>query len=71
MLLAALDRGHLLAALREEPAGTMTFRVLYALLTGQGDLPGDPVAAWRELAAGPGGTEAASDFLGTSPGSPG
>jgi hypothetical protein len=63
LLLAALDRGQLLAALREEPSGGTAFRVVHALLTGHHDLLGDPVAAWRELAAGPGGAEAASGFL--------
>ena len=37
---------------------------MHALLTGQDGLLGDPVAVWRELAAGPGGAEAASGFLG-------
>jgi hypothetical protein len=64
LLLAALDRPQLLAALRQEPAGAVAFRVTHALLTGHDGLLGDPVAAWRELAAGPGGTEAASAFLG-------
>ncbi|MEU4077729.1 hypothetical protein [Streptomyces venezuelae] len=64
LLLAALDRRQLLAALRERPAGDAAFRVVHALLTGHDDLLGEPVAAWRELAAGPGGAEAASGFLG-------
>ncbi|WP_247701350.1 hypothetical protein [Streptomyces sp. RM72] len=64
LLLTALDRGQLLAVLREEPSGGAAFRVVHALLTGQADLLGDPTAAWRELAAGPGGAEAASGFLG-------
>ncbi|MEV7157266.1 hypothetical protein AB0N77_22005 [Streptomyces misionensis] len=64
LLLAALDRGQLLAALRTEPAGAVAFRVVHALLTGYDDLLGEPVAAWRELAAGPGGAAAASGFLG-------
>nr|WP_258404872.1 hypothetical protein [Streptomyces sp. F12] len=64
LLLAALGRRQLLAALRTEPAGAVAFRVVHALLTGHDGLLGDPVAAWRELAAGPGGTEAASAFLG-------
>ncbi|MER8120662.1 hypothetical protein [Streptomyces sp. NPDC094031] len=64
LLLAALDRGQLLAALREEPAGAIAFRVVHALLTGHHGLLGEPVAAWRELAAGLGGAEAASGFLG-------
>ncbi|MFF2521450.1 hypothetical protein [Streptomyces liangshanensis] len=59
LLLAALDRGQLLAALREEPSGGTAFRVVHALLTGHEGLLGDPMAAWRELAASPGGTEAA------------
>ncbi|MFB6904871.1 hypothetical protein ACFCWB_11460 [Streptomyces bacillaris] len=42
----------------------MAFRVGHALLTGHNDLLGDSANAWRELAAGPGGTQAASDFLG-------
>ncbi|WP_311315074.1 hypothetical protein [Streptomyces naphthomycinicus] len=37
--------------------------MVHALLTGHDGLLGDPTAAWRELAAGPGGAEAASDFL--------
>ncbi|WP_405429650.1 hypothetical protein [Streptomyces anulatus] len=64
LLLAALDRGRLLAVLRAQPCGGAAFRVGHALLSGHDDLLGDPVNAWRELAAGPGGTEAASDFLG-------
>ncbi|GHG13532.1 hypothetical protein GCM10017667_54320 [Streptomyces filamentosus] len=64
LLLTALDCGQLLAVLREEPSGGAAFRVVHALLTGQADLLGDPTAAWRELAAGPGGAEAASGFLG-------
>ncbi|MFJ2218177.1 hypothetical protein ACIQVO_38250 [Streptomyces sp. NPDC101062] len=64
LLLAALDRRRLLAALREEPAGAIAFRVVHALLTGHDGLLGEPASAWRELAAGPGGAEAASGFLG-------
>ncbi|MEO3978966.1 hypothetical protein [Streptomyces sp. CAU 1734] len=64
LLLAALDRRRLLATLREEPAGAIAFRVVYALLTGHDGLLGHPADAWRELAAGPGGAEAASGFLG-------
>ncbi|MFC8704904.1 hypothetical protein ACFUIV_22335 [Streptomyces anulatus] len=64
LLLAALDRRQLLAALREEPDGTLAFRVVHALRTGHDTLLGDPTAAWRELAAGPDGAEAASGFLG-------
>ncbi|MER6685458.1 hypothetical protein [Streptomyces olivaceoviridis] len=64
LLLAALDGGQLLAALREEPSGRAAFRVIHALLTGHDELLGDPVATWRELAAGPGGAETASAFLG-------
>ncbi|WP_225827099.1 hypothetical protein [Streptomyces naphthomycinicus] len=64
LLLAALDRRQLLAALREEPASAITFRVVHTLLTGHDGLLGDPTAAWRELAAGPGGAEVASGFLG-------
>ncbi|MFJ6438711.1 hypothetical protein [Streptomyces sp. NPDC091416] len=64
LLLAALDRRQLLAALREEPAGALAFRVVHALLTGHDSLLGDPTAAWRELATGPDGAEAASGFLG-------
>ncbi|MFD7859038.1 hypothetical protein ACFV6B_32855 [Streptomyces microflavus] len=63
-LLAALDRSQLLAALRDQPSGGVARRVGHALLTGHDDLLGDPANAWRELAAGPGGTQAASDFLG-------
>ncbi|MET8608906.1 hypothetical protein ABZV92_35780 [Streptomyces rubiginosohelvolus] len=64
LLLAALDRRQLLAALREEPAGAVAFRVVHALLTGHDSLLGDPTDAWRELATGPDGAEAASGFLG-------
>ncbi|MFJ4932128.1 hypothetical protein [Streptomyces sp. NPDC088736] len=64
LLLAALDRRQVLAALREEPAGAIAFRVVHALLTGHDGLLGEPMAAWQELAAGPGGAEATSDFLG-------
>ncbi|MEU5137020.1 hypothetical protein [Streptomyces californicus] len=64
LLLAALGRRQLLAALREEPAGAVAFRVVHALLTGHDSLLGDPTSAWRELAAGPDGAEAASGFLG-------
>ncbi|WP_240679442.1 hypothetical protein [Streptomyces sp. B29(2018)] len=64
LLLAALDRRQLLAALRAEPAGTLAFRVVHALLTGHDTLLGDPTDAWRELATGPDGAEAASGFLG-------
>ncbi|WP_443977607.1 hypothetical protein [Streptomyces anulatus] len=64
LLLAALDRRQLLAALREEPDGAVAFRVVHALLTGHDSLLGDPTAAWRELAAGPDGAETASGFLG-------
>ncbi len=64
LLLAALGRRQLLAALRGEPAGTLAFRVVHALLTGHDSLLGDPTAAWRELATGPDGAEAASGFLG-------
>ncbi|MFI1530673.1 hypothetical protein [Streptomyces griseus] len=64
LLLAALDRRQLLAALREEPAGAVAFRVVHALLTGHDSLLGDPAAAWRELATGPDGAKAASGFLG-------
>ncbi|GHB14911.1 hypothetical protein GCM10010330_80600 [Streptomyces tendae] len=63
LLLAALDRHQLLAVLREEPSGAVAFRVIHALLTGHDGLLGDPVTAWRALAAGPGGAEAASAFL--------
>ncbi|MFF8994501.1 hypothetical protein ACF09H_32175 [Streptomyces sp. NPDC014983] len=48
----------------EAVAGAGAFRVVHALLTGHDDLLGEPVSAWRELAAGPGGAEAASGFLG-------
>ncbi|MGW4954787.1 hypothetical protein [Streptomyces parvulus] len=34
LLLTALDRGQLLAVLREEPSGRVAFRVVHALLTG-------------------------------------
>ncbi|MFE1199945.1 hypothetical protein ACFW6E_45905 [Streptomyces olivaceoviridis] len=64
LLLAALDGGQLLAALREEPSGRAAFCVVHALLTGHDELLGDPVATWRALAAGPGGAETASAFLG-------
>lgn len=38
--------------------------MIHALLTGHDGLLGDPVTAWRALAADPGGAEAASAFLG-------
>ncbi|MFF7946623.1 hypothetical protein [Streptomyces griseorubiginosus] len=57
LLLAALDRGELLAVLREHPV-RVSLRVVDALLDGHHDLLGDPAAAWREVAAGPGGGEA-------------
>jgi hypothetical protein len=59
LLLAALDRGQLLAALRDKPI-RVSILLVDALLAGQQDLLGDPVAAWREVVAGPGGAEAAS-----------
>ncbi|MEW2493761.1 hypothetical protein AB0942_09460 [Streptomyces nodosus] len=59
LLLAALDRGQLLAALRDNPV-RVSLLVVDALLAGHHDLLGDPAAAWREVAAGPGGDEAAS-----------
>ncbi|MFI5924034.1 hypothetical protein ACIA8M_36630 [Streptomyces anulatus] len=64
LLLAALDRGQLLAVLRQEPAGGAAFRVVLALMTGQDDLLGTPVNAWRELASGSDGPASASTFLG-------
>ncbi|MGW2722412.1 hypothetical protein [Streptomyces sp. NPDC001492] len=57
LLLAALDRGELLAVLREHPV-RVSLRVVDALLDGHHDLLGDPAAAWREVAAGPGGGKA-------------
>ncbi|WP_406409341.1 hypothetical protein [Streptomyces sp. NBC_01643] len=63
LLLAALDRGQLLAAVRENLYGAAT-RVAFALLlAGHHDLLGDPVDAWRELAAGSGGAAAASYLI--------
>ncbi|MEU5144690.1 hypothetical protein [Streptomyces sp. NPDC021139] len=38
--------------------------MIHALLTGHDGLLGDPVTAWRALAAGPGGSEVASASLG-------
>ncbi|MFC8949506.1 hypothetical protein [Streptomyces rochei] len=60
LLLAALDRGQLLAALRENWPRGIAVHVGHALLAGHHDLLGDPVAACRELTAGPGGAEALS-----------
>jgi hypothetical protein len=62
LLLAALDRGQLLAVVRENRYGAAT-RVAFALVLEEGppDLLGDPVDAWREL-AGPDGA-AASHLL--------
>ncbi|MFF8786710.1 hypothetical protein [Streptomyces sp. NPDC015125] len=64
LLLAALDRGQLLAAVRANMHGAAT-RVAFALLLGEGppDLLGDPVDAWREVAAGPDGAAAVSHLL--------
>ncbi|MEU6071061.1 hypothetical protein ABZ864_43120 [Streptomyces sp. NPDC047082] len=59
LLLAALDRGQLLAALRDKPI-RVSILVVDALLAGHRDLLGDPAAAWREVVAGPGGDAAAS-----------
>ncbi|MFJ8078865.1 hypothetical protein ACIQ7Q_34245 [Streptomyces sp. NPDC096176] len=64
-LLAALDRGQLLAALREKDGLNVSFRVVDALLNGHPGLLGDPAAAWREVAAGPGGDVAAERLLAT------
>ncbi|MEV6680723.1 hypothetical protein AB0N09_28235 [Streptomyces erythrochromogenes] len=61
-LLAALDRGQLLAALREGRPRGVTHHVADALLAGH-PLLGDPTPAWRELAAGPGGAEGATHLL--------
>ncbi|MFF9458629.1 hypothetical protein [Streptomyces flaveolus] len=60
LLLAALDRNQLLAALRENWPRGIAVHVGHALLAGHHDLLGDPVAACRELTAGPGGAEALS-----------
>ncbi|MFB8401143.1 hypothetical protein [Streptomyces sp. NPDC055912] len=55
LLLTALDRGQLLAAVRANAYGAAT-RVAFALLLdGHHDLLGDPADAWNELAAGPDG----------------
>lgn len=59
LLLAALDSGQLLAALRDKPMA-LSIHVVDALLDGHHDLLGDPVAAWRAVATGPGGDKAAS-----------
>ncbi len=63
-LLAALDRGQLLAAVRANAYGAAT-RVAFALLLDDDphDLLGDPVDAWREVAAGPDGAAAVSHLL--------
>ncbi|WP_329020286.1 hypothetical protein [Streptomyces sp. NBC_01601] len=62
VLLAALDRGRLLAALRAQLPGA-DGHVAHALLTGHHDLLGEPATAWAELAAGPDGATAASRLL--------
>ncbi|MCX4550395.1 hypothetical protein [Streptomyces sp. NBC_01500] len=63
LLLAALDRGQLLAAVREGRRGVAT-RVAFALLVdGDVDVLGDPVAAWRELATGPDAATAVSHLM--------
>ncbi|MET9615385.1 hypothetical protein [Kitasatospora indigofera] len=64
LLLAALDRGQLLAALRVNLPGA-NLRVAHALVNGHHDLLGDPAAAWSKLATGPGGAAAASYLLTT------
>lgn len=61
-LLAALDRGRLLAALREQLPGA-DGHIAHALLTGHHDLLGGPATVWAELAAGPNGAAAASRLL--------
>ncbi|MFB8401133.1 hypothetical protein [Streptomyces sp. NPDC055912] len=62
LLLGALDRGRLLAAVREDLPGALA-QVARALTGGHPGLLGDPAAAWAELAAGPGGAAAASRLL--------
>jgi len=55
LLLAALDRGQFLAAVRAKMRGAAT-RVAFALpLDGQHDLLGDSAEVWCEMAAGPDG----------------
>ncbi|MFJ6691652.1 hypothetical protein [Streptomyces sp. NPDC091294] len=52
LLLAALDRRQLLAACaRNRPVPWRS--AIHALMTGHDGLLGDPVTAWRALAAGP------------------
>ncbi|WP_063835832.1 hypothetical protein [Streptomyces mutabilis] len=63
LLLAALDRGQLLAAVRAN-LRVAAARVAFALLLdGQHDLLGDPADVWRELATGPDGTDGVSHLL--------
>jgi hypothetical protein len=63
LLLAALDRRELLTAVRANMRHAAA-RVAFALLLdGQHDLLGDPADAWRELAAGPDGTDGVSHLL--------
>ncbi|MGW4268705.1 hypothetical protein [Streptomyces californicus] len=62
LLLAALGRTRLLHAVRGHLPGADR-HLARALLTGTDDLLGDPVTAWGELAAAPGGAAAASRLL--------
>lgn len=63
LLLAALDRGQLLAAVRANVYGAAACVAFTLLLEDPPDLLGDPVDAWRELAAGPNGAAAVSHLL--------
>ncbi|MCX4783882.1 hypothetical protein [Streptomyces sp. NBC_01264] len=63
LLLAALDRGQLLAAVRANVYGAAS-RVAFALLLEEPpNLLGDPADTWRELAAGPDGAAAVSPLF--------
>lgn len=63
LLLAALDRGQLLAAVRANVYGAAS-RVAFALLLEEpANLLGDPADTWRELAAGPDGPAAVSHLF--------
>ncbi|UGQ11073.1 hypothetical protein LO772_30400 [Yinghuangia sp. ASG 101] len=63
LLLAALDRGQLLAAVREGQRGVATSVAFALLVDGDVDVLGDPVAAWRELATGPNAAIAVSHLM--------
>ncbi|MFJ3182343.1 hypothetical protein ACIPJN_28680 [Streptomyces sp. NPDC086796] len=62
LLLAALGPRRLLHAVRANLPGADR-HLAHALLTGAGDVLGDPAAAWSELAAGPDGAAAVCRLL--------